>query len=93
MPNQPHPSHEPRSGQNTATAKVEEFPSTSMLIAIYCLGSFVSLVLAFNPDFTPTQTINCLLMSWALTSIALGVSVMSDRRPVAADDEEQDLFY
>ncbi len=63
-----------------------------MLIALYCIGSFIALVMAFNPDFSPTQTINCLLMSWSLTSIALGVSVMSDKKPAAASDEE-DLFY
>lgn len=82
-----------RSQSKSAIARVEEFPSTTMLIALYCLGSFIALVMAFNPDFSPTQTINCLLMSWTLTSIALGVSVMSERKPQAAEDEEEDLYF
>ena len=85
--------NEPRSHSKSALALVEEFPSTGTLIALYCLGSFIALVMAFNPEFSPTQTINCLLMSWALTSIALGVSVMSDRKPAVAEEEEEDLFY
>ena len=67
------------------------FPSTDLLVLLYCLGALVGLVLAINPSASSAQSTNCLLISWLLASIALGMSITTDESRVQLPHDED--FY
>ena len=59
-------------------AAAESFPSTRMLVMLYSGAAVTALLMSFTLPLDPIQTTWCLVISWLLTSGALGMSLFME---------------
>jgi hypothetical protein len=58
----------------------KEIRSSDVLILLYSIGALIGLCLSFKAGIDPKTAVECLVLSWLLSVIALGISVASDVR-------------